>query len=129
MYSSRAGKIDDISVLTIYQRNRNVFFFLKMYFVTRSKLAFTRSMLKCNSDFTKKSCLAATTRQGAIQTIALPVARFLHSLAIYNSMGLASQLGYFRLDGGNLAQRDCVLCVHRCPHRDTLSSGQFIIHN
>jgi len=31
-----------------------LFFFLKMHFVTRLKLAFTRNMLKCNSDFRKK---------------------------------------------------------------------------
>jgi len=30
----------------------------------RSKLAFTRNMLKCNSDSMKKSCLAATLTQG-----------------------------------------------------------------
>jgi len=35
-------------------------FFLKMYFVTKSKLAFTRNMRKCNCDFMKKPCLAAT---------------------------------------------------------------------
>jgi len=33
---------------------------LKMYFVMRSKLAFTKNMLTFNSDFTKKSRLAAT---------------------------------------------------------------------
>ena len=36
----------------------------------------------------------------AIATIALPVARFLCGLAIYNLMGLAAQLGYFRLAHG-----------------------------
>jgi len=31
-----------------------------MYFVTRSNVAFTRNLLKHNSDFTKKSLLAVT---------------------------------------------------------------------
>jgi len=42
--------------------NRYILFFLKMYFVIRSKLAFTRNLLqrRPNSNFTKKSRLAAT---------------------------------------------------------------------
>ena len=84
-----------------------LFFFLEMYFVTRSKLAFTRNLLKCNNDFMKKSRLSATWREVnvAIATIALPVAWFLHGLAelaLYNKMVLASQLGYFRLVCGKI---------------------------
>jgi len=45
-YSTRAYKANNISVRTIYQRNRYLFFCLKMYFVSRSKLAFTRNLLK-----------------------------------------------------------------------------------
>ena len=53
MNSTRVQKVYNISVRTIYQWK--CCFFLKMYFVTRWKLAFTRNMLKCNSDFTNKS--------------------------------------------------------------------------
>jgi len=42
-----------------------------MFLVTRSKLAFTRNLLKCNTDLTKKSRLAATV---------FLVAQFLHGL-------------------------------------------------
>jgi len=51
MYSTRAWKFDDISVQTAYQWNHYLFFFLRMYFVMRPKLAFMTSLLKCNSDF------------------------------------------------------------------------------
>jgi len=53
MYLTCESKADNISVRTVYQRNRYLFFFLIMYFVTRSKLAFRKNLLKCNSDFTK----------------------------------------------------------------------------
>jgi len=90
MYLTRAWKVDNISVWTMYRRNRYLFFFLKMYFVTRN-------LLKCNSDFKKKSLQPWREVNAAIATIALPVVRFLRGLATYNSMVLASQLGYFRL--------------------------------
>ena len=64
MYSAHAWNVCNISVRTIYWWNRYLFFFLKMYFVPRSTLAFTRNMLKCNSDFTTKSRIAATLTQG-----------------------------------------------------------------
>jgi len=47
-----------------YRPINEIVIFLAMYFVTRSKLAFTRNLLKCNSDFTKKSRLAATLPRG-----------------------------------------------------------------
>jgi len=64
----------------------------------------------------------------AIVMIGLPVAWNLHSIAIYNWMGLASKLGYFRLDHRKIQHiAGCILCMHRCPHWDTVSLGQFII--
>jgi len=48
-YSARAWKDCNVFIRTIQQWNRYLLFFLKMYFVTRSTLAFTRNMLKCNS--------------------------------------------------------------------------------
>jgi len=62
---TRAWKVYDISVRTVYAYQwRCLFFFLKSQFVTRWELAFTRNMLKCNSDFTNKSRIAATLTRG-----------------------------------------------------------------
>jgi len=60
MYPTRAQKVYNISVWAIHQ----FILLFKMYFVTRSKSAFTRNVLKCNGDFTKKLRLAATLTRG-----------------------------------------------------------------
>jgi len=70
-----------------------------MYFVTQQKLEFTRNVqnvtvISRRNPVSLQLCHEVNV---AIATIALPVVRFLHSLTIYNLMGLASQLGYFRL--------------------------------
>jgi len=44
-YLTHAWKVDNIPVWTICQWNRYLLFFLEIYFVTRSKLAFTRHLL------------------------------------------------------------------------------------
>jgi len=97
-------KINNISIQTMYRWNRILFSFLKMYFVTRLKLAFMRNLLKCNSDFTKNHTLVQPCNEVniAIATIALLVARVLHGLAVYDLMGFASQLGYFMLVLGKI---------------------------
>jgi len=41
-------KVDKISERKIYQQNCYLFFFLKVYFVMRLKVAFMRNLLKCN---------------------------------------------------------------------------------
>jgi len=88
MYLTHAWKVDSISVWIIYQWNCYLLFFLKMYFATRLKFAFVRNLLKCNSDFTKlQHCLEVNI---TMAMIALPVAWFLHYLAVYNSVDLAS---------------------------------------
>ena len=60
MYLTRAWKVDRYfhtnNILT--ESLLNAVF--KMYFVAISKLSFTRNLLKCVGDFTKKSRLAAT---------------------------------------------------------------------
>ena len=76
MYSTHESKVDIILVRTVYQQNNYLFFFLQIYFITRSTLAFTRNLLKCDGDFTKKSCLAATLTRGYSATTVLLVACF-----------------------------------------------------
>ena len=58
------------------------------------EVEFTRNLLKCYSDFTKKSRLVATLPRDnvTIAMIALLVAWFLCDLPTYNSVGLAAQL-------------------------------------
>jgi len=64
----------------------------------------------------------------AVAMIALLVAWLLRVLAIYNSMGLAFQFDYFRLVRRKILHSvGCMLCMHRCPHWDMASSGQFIV--
>jgi len=92
-----------------------------MYFVMRSKLAVTRNLLKCK--WLHKQMVSWTNhpslqpwRQVNITTatIALPVVQFLHGVAIYNSMSLASQLRYFRLVCRKFSTVYILTCVHLC---------------
>ena len=64
MYSTCACTVDNISVQTIHRPKRLFIGFLKIQSVSRSKLGFTKNLQKSNSDFMKKSHLAATVMQG-----------------------------------------------------------------
>jgi len=55
MYSTRARKVDNISVQTMYCWNLHFIGFPKIQLSSRSLLGFTRNMQKCNSHLRHKS--------------------------------------------------------------------------
>jgi len=64
MYSTRAWKIDNISVWTIYHWKRLSIGFPKVYSSFKIEVEVYEIFAKCNSDFTEKSRLAATITRG-----------------------------------------------------------------
>jgi len=63
IYLTRAWKLYNIFIWQIYHWKCHLFFFLRMYSVTRSKLAFWRNLHKCNDDLDFWLCKQQASQQ------------------------------------------------------------------